>query len=129
MAHALTKFFLSAALATSVAFSIPSTTVYVRPPETGTVIEAEVTAYNSEPEQTDDTPFITASGTHVHDGTIACPQVYPFGTIVRIEGKAYTCEDLMAKKYRDKNYFDIWMSDAEAAKKWGRKTLDVYILQ
>lgn len=130
MATLLSKLIVSCALALSIVCSIPATTTYTRAPESeGEVITAVITSYNSVPEQTDDTPFDTASGTHVHDGTLACPYAYAFGTQVLIAGKIYTCEDTMAKKYRDGNFFDIWMSDAEAAKNWGRKTMEITILQ
>lgn len=117
MPAVLTKIALSIAAASTIAFSIPSTTTYTRPPETGTAIVAEITSYSSEPDQTDDTPFITASGTHVHDGTIACPQKYAFGTEVKIDGKTYTCEDRMNKKFPDR--FDIWNESNEQAIAWG----------
>src|SRR3989338_1243839 len=47
------------------------------------------TAYSSTPDQTDDTPFITANGTYVKDGIIAANFYVdgyrvPFGTLVRI---------------------------------------------
>src|SRR4030042_3654518 len=42
-------------------------------------IEALVTAYSSTPEETDDTPFITASGNYVRPGVIAA-NFLPFGT-------------------------------------------------
>src|SRR6185436_7602190 len=42
-----------------------------------------VTAYTSTPDQTDDTPFITASGKHVAPDIVALNGV-PFGTQLRI---------------------------------------------
>ncbi|MBD3252034.1 hypothetical protein GF380_06350, partial [Candidatus Uhrbacteria bacterium] len=42
-----------------------------------------MTAYTSRPEETDDTPFITADGSHVRDGIVAA-NFLPFGTKVRI---------------------------------------------
>src|SRR3990167_1248447 len=38
-----------------------------------------ITAYSSTPEETDSTPFITASGTHVRDGVVAA-NFLPLGT-------------------------------------------------
>ena len=83
-------------------------------------IFATIYAYNSEVEQTDANPFMMASGNIVYDGAIACPEFIAFGTKVEIKGKKYTCEDRMGEKYRDKNYFDIWMTTKEQAKEWGK---------
>lgn len=124
MHQVLIKLVLGTVLTSSALWSIPSITI-VQLEETGTVIIAEVTSYNSEPGQTDDTPFITASGTHVHIGTIACPYVYEFGTVVRIDGKEYVCEDRMNRKYPDR--FDIWLADKEESIAWGIKTMRVFI--
>ena len=55
-------------------------------------IVAEVTMYTSDPAETDDTPFITANGEEVKQGTIACPQRYKFGTKVIIRNVEYTLQ-------------------------------------
>ena len=55
--------------------------------------------YSSEVGQTDDTPFITANGDTVGQGTIACPIRYKFGTIVEIQGIRYKCNDRMHERY------------------------------
>jgi len=89
---------------------------------------AEITAYNSVPWQTDDTPFITASGKHVSPRTAACPQYLPFGTEIEIYGHTYVCEDRMAKKYRNGAYFDIWMDSYEDAIEFGRQITTVTVL-
>ena len=44
-------------------------------------IQATVYAYSSTIGQTDASPFVTASGEHVHDGIVA-NNCLPFGTIV-----------------------------------------------
>ena len=46
------------------------------------VIYVTVTSYSSTPDQTDDSPFVTANGTWVHDGTLAA-NFLPFGTLSR----------------------------------------------
>ena len=46
------------------------------------VLHLRVTAYSSEPNETDDTPFITADGSHVADG-IAASNLLPFGTKIQ----------------------------------------------
>ena len=125
MAGLFSKFFVSCVITISFICSIPATTTYERPKETGTAIIAEITSYNSVPAQTDDTPFITASGTHVHDGTIACPYEYAFGTTVSIEGKKYTCEDRMNRKYPDR--FDVWLANTASSSEWGIKTMRIII--
>ncbi|MBI2674482.1 MAG: 3D domain-containing protein, partial [Candidatus Yanofskybacteria bacterium] len=57
-------------------------------------------AYSSTPDQTDDTPFITAWGTQVRDGIIAA-NFLPFGTLVKMPDlygdKIFTVEDRMNK--------------------------------
>lgn len=88
-----------------------------------------MTAYSSTPDQTDDTPFITASGTHVRDGILAA-NFLPIGTRVKIPShfgdKIFVVEDRMNARYNIRA--DIWMESRDAAKMWGIKyvTLEVY---
>ena len=82
-------------------------------------IYSAVFGYNSEIGQTDSEPFIMASGKRVYDGAIACPTRMPFGAKVVVKGKVFTCEDRMAERYRDGDYFDIWFASKEDAKNWG----------
>lgn len=89
----------------------------------GIVHAGKVTAYNSVPEQTDDTPFETASGKRTRDGIVA-NNCLPFGTKVVIEGKTYEVEDRMNKRYGCEHY-DIWMEEVPDARKFGMKRLDV----
>jgi len=86
-----------------------------------------VSAYTSDPAETDDTPNITASGTRTRDGIVACPRDIPFGTKVEIDGEQYVCEDRMNARYN--NHFDIWMEHKEDALEWGRQLLEVKILK
>lgn len=87
------------------------------------------TAYNSDPWQTDDTPFITASGSHVRDGVIAA-NFLPIGTKVRIPrlygDKEFVVEDRMNERYP--LAVDIWMESREEARKLGRRNvlIEVY---
>lgn len=90
-------------------------------------ITAEVSGYSSEVAQTDSAPFTTASGLIVSDGTLACPTRYEFGTKVTIQGKEYRCEDRMAARYREGNFFDIWFPHTETAIHFGRQTLEVLV--
>lgn len=88
-----------------------------------------VTAYSSTPDQTDDTPFITANGKKVRDGIVAA-NFLPFGTKVKMPEiygeKVFTVEDRMAAKHSGK--VDVWMSTRESALKFGVKELEVEIL-
>jgi len=98
---------------------------YLAPKKT---ILAVVTAYNPVPEQTDDTPHITASGERVREGIVACPVWLEFGTIIEIDGKLYECQDRMHPKYWYQARFDILMWDYWEAKKWGKqiKVVKIY---
>jgi len=94
-------------------------------------IKVIATAYSSTPDQTDDTPFITASGKHVADGIIA-NNLLAFGTKVRIPelygDKVFVVEDRMNK--RKGNYqVDIWMPDRPSAVNFGAKTVDIEVLE
>ncbi len=88
-----------------------------------------VTAYSSTPDQTDDSPFITANGTVVHDGIVAA-NFLKFGTRVRFPklygDKVFVVTDRMNTRYY--YHLDIWMPSREAAKKFGVKQVDVEIL-
>ena len=77
--------------------------------------------------QTDDTPFITANGDTVGEGTIACPVRYKFGTEVEIEGKKYFCNDRMGERYRHGDFFDTWKPSYNEAIQWGRRNVEVTI--
>lgn len=86
------------------------------------------TAYNSLPNQTDDTPFITASGTHVRPGVIAA-NFLPIGTKVKIPDyygdQVFVVEDRMNQRY-DKR-IDIWMEGIEGARLWGVRTVAIEV--
>lgn len=94
--------------------------------KTGRVL---ITAFSSTPDQTDDTPFITASGKHVHDGTVAA-NFLPFGTKIKIPkyfgDKVFVVEDRMNKRFSDR--IDIWFPDRESAKNFGVRQLDFIVL-
>jgi len=89
-----------------------------------------VTAYSSTPDQTDDTPFISANGTYVYDGMVAC-NFLPFGTKVRFPDiygdKIFTVEDRMA--LRNSHKIDVWMPDRQTALQFGVRHLAVEILE
>jgi len=82
--------------------------------------EADVTAYSSTPDQTDNDPFIMASGKHVYDGAIAA-NFLPFGTKVRFPDvygdKIFTVEDRMHRRFSER--MDIWMETRREANTFG----------
>ena len=94
-------------------------------------IKVVVTAYSSTPDQTDSTPFVTASGKQVADGIIA-NNMLPFGTKVMIPElygyKVFTVQDRMAS-YKSKYHIDIWMPSRPLAVNFGVKTVDMEVLQ
>ncbi len=88
-----------------------------------------VTAYSSTESQTDDTPFITASGTTVRDGIIAA-NFLPFGTRITIPelygDKVFEVEDRMAPS---KGYhIDIWFPSYQEARDFGAHIIQIEIL-
>lgn len=87
------------------------------------------TAYSSTPDQTDSSPFITASNKFVRDGIIAA-NFLPFGTKVRIPSifsdKIFVVEDRMNVKHNDK--IDVWFSTRQEAINFGIKYLEIEIL-
>ncbi|MCK5412800.1 MAG: 3D domain-containing protein [Candidatus Pacebacteria bacterium] len=85
-----------------------------------------VTAYSSTIDQTDSTPFITANGTHVYDGTIAA-NFLKFGTKVKFPSlygdKIFTVEDRMKSDYK----VDIWFPTRQEALNFGAKRVEIEI--
>ena len=94
-----------------------------------TLIDIWITAYSSTPEETDDTPFITASGERVRDGIIAA-NFLPFGTEVRIPelfgDKVFVVKDRMHR--RKTNFVDIWMPSKQLAIEFGIHQTDIEVL-
>lgn len=104
------------------------------PPQNVTSILSEIvvaaTAYSSTPDQTDDTPFITALGTTVRDGVIAT-NFLPFGTKIMIPeiygDKIFVVEDRMNRRYW--YTVDIWFPDRQSALEFGIKRVRIQILE
>ncbi len=94
-------------------------------------IKMVITAYSSTPWETDDNPFITASGFGVQEGVVA-NNMLPFGTKIRIPelygDKVFIVEDRM---HWTKGYYhlDIWFPEYWQAKNFGAKTTYVEILE
>lgn len=93
-----------------------------------------MTAYNSDPRQTDDTPCITANGfnvcEHGIEDTIAA-NFLKFGTKVMIPDlfgdRIFIVRDRMNKRYPDR--VDIWMLDYGDARKFGVKTAKIHVIE
>lgn len=93
-----------------------------------------ITAYSSTPDQTDNTPCITANGfnlcEHNQEDVIAA-NFLPFGTKVRIPeyfgDQIFTVQDRMNSRY----YYraDIWMQDRAPAIKWGIKYTKIEVVE
>lgn len=92
-----------------------------------------LTAYTSEPAQTDSTPCITASGLDVCERDIenvVAANFLPLGTRVRIPelfgDRVFYVEDRMNKRYQYK--MDVWMKEKATAKTFGLQhaTIEVF---
>ena len=92
-------------------------------------IKLPATAYSSTPDQTDSTPFITASGSNVIWGVVAA-NFLPIGTRLRLPDhygdQVFVVEDRMNERYNVR--LDIWMESREQAKHWGLKQVVVEVL-
>jgi len=93
-----------------------------------------ITAYNSDPRQTDDTPCITANNfnvcEHGIEDTVAA-NFLKFNTKIRIPDlfgdRIFIVRDRMNKRYPDR--LDIWMLDQDEAWKFGRRTARIEVLK
>ena len=98
--------------------------------QVGTTFDLTVTAYSSTVDQCDSDPFTTASGTRVHDGTVAA-NFLPVGTHVVFPNysgnKIYTIEDRTNAKYSSRA--DIWMVSRGAALQFGKRHLQMVVVE
>lgn len=84
-------------------------------------------AYTAAADECGKSDGITASGIKVHEGTLACPPQYPFGTKIKIEGYGkFTCEDRGGAIKGNK--FDIYMPTKKQAFAFGRRNLTAEII-
>ncbi|MEK7611876.1 MAG: hypothetical protein AAB407_00835 [Patescibacteria group bacterium] len=89
---------------------------------------ATITAYSSTPDQTDDTPCITASGYDVcenpYNRNVVAANFVPIGTKMQIPAlfgdKVFTVEDRMHERFNDR--IDVWFPDRSSAKKFGKQS-------
>lgn len=104
-------------------------TVATLPAGSYSVLTMRVTAYTSDVAETDDTPFITANGSIVHDGTMAS-NMLPFGTKVKIPAlfgdKIFTVEDRMSPKFY--RTVDVWMNNKKQAINFGMTYAKIVVL-
>lgn len=81
-----------------------------------------ITAYSSSPDETDDTPYITASGAWVTDGGVAS-NFLPLGIRLKIPDlfgeKVFVVNDRMNDRFNDR--IDVWFPDKDSAKRFGIK--------
>lgn len=96
----------------------------------GSVFRMLATGYSSTPDQTDATPFITASGTHVHDGTVAT-NFLPFGTRIRFlnyrSEKVFVVEDRHHPRLSTRA--DIWFGTRPDAIEFGAQVLRAEVVE
>ncbi len=94
------------------------------------VYETFVTAYSSSIDETDSTPFTTASGKSVRDGIVAA-NFLPLGTKIRMPevfgNKIFIVEDRMARRHAEK--VDIWFPTKQEAKNFGIRKLQIQVLE
>ncbi len=111
----------------SLALILPTMPVYDGVLRPGVVLGITTTAYSSTPDQTDGSPFITASGSMVHPGVVAATRMIPLGTKVKIDGVVYTVEDRMNARFGMRGRIDIWKHSVQEAREYGvqRKTVEI----
>ncbi|MFW5838046.1 MAG: 3D domain-containing protein [Desulfovibrionaceae bacterium] len=91
-----------------------------------------VTAYSPRTQETDATPFTTATNNRVRPGIVAVSrdlfnQGWVFGKRVYIKNYGvFVIDDLMAS--HKKNQVDIFMMETDAALEFGKKKLEVHLL-
>lgn len=94
-------------------------------------MQVMITAYSSTPDQTDSTPFITASNQMVRDGIIA-NNLLPFGTKVKIPAiygdKIFEVQDRMHSR-KPNSQIDIWFPTYNEAKNFGVKQSYIEIIE
>lgn len=93
--------------------------------------EFTITCYSSSPDETDNTPFITASGKSVFEvKNLAASNFFPLGTKIKIPElygeKIFTIEDRLNPKYND--VIDIWKPTKKLAKQCGVKKAKVIVV-
>ena len=93
------------------------------------IVKILITAYSSSVDETDETPFITASGSYVRSGIVAA-NFLPFGAAIRIPkifgNQIFIVEDRLHE--RNSNQVDIWLPTKKEALEFGVKISEIEIL-
>jgi len=96
----------------------------------------QITSYRSVPEQTDSTPFITATGQHTHDSGVALSRdllsrwngSVRYGDIIYIDGFGFkVVNDCMNKRHT--KAVDIWVETYKEEKAIGIRQRNVWLVQ
>lgn len=95
------------------------------------VVQVVLTAYTSSHDETDDTPFVTASGSVVRPG-VAASSFLPFGTKFRVPRlfgeKVFVVEDSMNLRYEGSKIVDLWFETKNDAQDFGKKMANIEII-
>ena len=90
-----------------------------------------LTGYSSSQDETDDDPWITASGEWVSEGTVAS-NFLSLGTKIKIPDifgdKIFIVKDRMNKRYDNKNHIDVWFPTKEEALNLGKKITQIIVI-
>ncbi len=97
-----------------------------------------VTSYRSVPNQTDDSPYITSIGEHVHPHGVAVSRdwlrsgMIKYGDVVYIEEIGWkVVNDTMHERWQER--FDVWVDKAQDEKrfhaKYGKRKLRVWLVK
>lgn len=117
-------------LVTSQGSSLLSIAPFRGPDRVLRTVSVVVTAYSSTAWQTDDTPFITASGTSVREGVVAA-NFLPIGTKIKLPDlygdKIFVVEDRMHP--RQKYVVDIWFPSYSEALNFGAKYTKIQVIE
>lgn len=80
----------------------------------------KITGYSSSPDETDETPWLTAMNTLARDGVVASNDL-PLGTKIKIPSifgdKIFTVEDRLNERFR--GVIDVWFPSKEEALNFG----------
>jgi 3D (Asp-Asp-Asp) domain-containing protein len=93
-------------------------------------VQAVVTGYSSTPDQTDETPWLTAWSTQTRPGVIALSRdllrtftdgaPFDYGDRILVAGVGvFLVEDTMADRWTSRA--DIWFPTRQQAQQWGRR--------
>lgn len=99
------------------------------------VREVPTTAYNSFPNQTDESPCIAADGSDIckryaNGEVLYATNDIPLGTKIAVNGVIGTVADRMNKRYTGTGRVDVYMGyDLQAARAYGVKTATLEILK